>query len=485
VGVNEDIVSERAVLSGICKHGSEAYFDVVDLLQPSTFTSTSNKILFECIQHIFKNNEQSTIDIPSIFAAAQSLNLYHVINTKGETEYIHAVLSCDVDLKNVRQFAGKIRKLEITRLLRSQLKKADKSLVDVTGDENITSILGIAEDAVFDFTSLLNENEEKPTRIGDGLTEYMDHLVANPVKQIGLSTGFAHYDEAIGGGLRPGTINMIAARPKVGKTILGNNIGYNVSKKIPVLNMDTEMSLEDHRHRTLARMTKINIGDIETGQFAQTPDQKEKVYRAIKFVEESVNYHHKSIAGTPFEEQIGIMRRWLVKEVGLNDDGTAKDCLIVYDYLKLMDAKGISQDLKEYQLLGFYMSTLHNFAVRFKIPILAFMQLNRDGITKEGTESASGSDRIIWLCSNFTIFKNKSDEEVAADGNDAGNRKLVPVVTRHGPGMEFGNYINVDMMGWCARIEEKKTRQEITQTNKDINQGFESTGGGNESVEFN
>ena len=245
------------------------------------------------------------------------------------------------------------------------------------------------------------------------------------------------------------------------------------------------MSIEDHRHRTLARMTKINIGDIETGQFAQTPDKKEKVYKAIKCVEENVNYHHKSIAGTPFEEQIGIMRRWLVKEVGLNDDGTAKDCLIVYDYLKLMDAKGISQDLKEYQLLGFYMSSLHNFAVRFKIPILAFMQLNRDGITKEGTESASGSDRIIWLCSNFTIFKNKSDEEVAADGNEAGNRKLVPVVTRHGPGMEFGNYINVDMKGWCARVEERKSRQEILQEEKNKNQGFESSGGGDESVEFN
>lgn len=40
------------------------------------------------------------------------------------------------------------------------------------------------------------------------------------------------------------------------------------------------------------------------------------------------------------------MRRWLVKDVGLNDDGTAKDCVIFYDYIKLMDTAGLSQDVK-------------------------------------------------------------------------------------------------------------------------------------------
>ena len=102
----------------------------------------------------------------------------------------------------------------------------------------------------------------------------------------------------------------------------------------------------------------------------------------------------------------------------MHPDGTAKDCVIVYDYLKLMDSQGISQDLKEYQVLGFMMTSLHNFAVRYKVPILGFIQLNRDGITKETTDTASGSDRIIWLCSNFSIFKRKSDEEIADDGDD-------------------------------------------------------------------
>jgi hypothetical protein len=154
------------------------------------------------------------------------------------------------------------------------------------------------------------------------------------------------------------------------------------------------------------------------------------------------------------------MKRWIVKEVGLNSDGTAKPCVIFYDYLKLMDSQGIGQDMKEYQVLGFMMTSLHNFACKYQIPIVAFVQLNRDGITKETTDTASGSDRIIWLCSNFTIFKRKSDEEIAEDGVDSGNRKLIPVISRHGPGIEENDYINCHMKGWCAKIIEGKTRIE-------------------------
>ena len=155
------------------------------------------------------------------------------------------------------------------------------------------------------------------------------------------------------------------------------------------------------------------------------------------------------------------MRRWLIKEVGLNEDGTAKDCVIFYDYLKLMDSAGISQDMKEYQVLGFMMTALHNFATKYKVPIVAFIQLNRDGITKESTDTASGSDRIIWLCSNFTIFKRKSDEEIAEDGPNNGNRKLVPLISRHGGGLDDNDYINCQMKGWCAKITEGNTRLEL------------------------
>ena len=243
------------------------------------------------------------------------------------------------------------------------------------------------------------------------------------------------------------------------------------------------MTKNDHIHRLLAMMTEIDISKIETGKFNESPNLNTKIEKAISELK-STPIYHKSIAGKSFDEQMSIMRRWIVQEVGLNDDGSAKPCVIFYDYLKLMDTQGMSQDMKEYQVLGFMMTSLHNFATKYQIPIVAFVQLNRDGITKESTDTASGSDRIIWLCSNFTIFKRKSEEEMAEDGPDNGNRKLLPLVSRHGGGLDDNDYINCYMKGWCAKITEGKTRLELVNGNGS-NDGFTIQESNSEEIPFN
>lgn len=464
-----DASAERAVLSGIYNHGDEAYFDVADLLQDTSFTIDTNVMLFKCFKNIFENNPNTVLDIATIFSAAQELGLGAVLNKKEEVQHIQAIIAFPVELDNVRKFAAKIRKLEIARLLEKELDKAKSKISDVQGTEPVGSIVGIAEDVIFNFSSVLTDTDNNPTYIGDGIDEYIQDLIDNPIDQIGIPTGFPIYDQAIGGGLRKGTVNVIAARPKTGKTLLSDNIGYNIAAKqnIPILNLDTEMMKEDHINRILAMMTEVEINNIETGAFSKSPNKKNKIAQAAKKLKD-MKIYHKSIAGQAFEDQISLMRRWLIKDVGLNEDGSAKDCVIFYDYLKLMDTQGMSQDMKEYQLLGFMMTALHNFATRYKVPIVAFVQLNRDGITKESTDTASGSDRIIWLCSNFTIFKRKTDEEIAEDGPENGNRKLLPLVSRHGGGLDDNDYINCHMKGWCASITEGKTRLELMNSNNNI-----------------
>jgi replicative DNA helicase len=469
-----DPSSERAVLSGILKYGETAYLDVADIVQSSTFTIDSNQIIYKCIKNICEKETKPSIDIASIYASAQELELSHILSKKDEAQHLKAIFDFPVHLENIRKFATKIRKLEIARSLHSQLKETQDKILDINGSESISSILGIAEDAIFNFSSNLGtDTESAPEIIGSEIEEYIADLQNNPIDQVGIPTGFSVYDKAIGGGLRRGTINVIGARPKVGKTLLSDNMGYFIANKlkIPVLNMDTEMTKNDHIHRLLAMSTEVEMSKIETGKFAESPSLLEKINKAVQELKNTPLFH-KSIAGKSFEEQISIMRRWLVREVGLNDDGTAKECVIFYDYLKLMDSAGISQDLKEYQVLGFMMTSLHNFAMQYQVPIVAFVQLNRDGISKESTDSASGSDRIIWLCSNFTIFKRKSDEEIAEDGPDSGNRKLVPVISRHGGGLDDNDYINCHMKGWCAKIIEGKTKLEVANNIKSKNDGF-------------
>ena len=468
-----DPSAERAVLSGILQYGETAFLDINDIISETTFTVDSNQIIYKCLKNICEKNNNPKIDLAMVYSSAQELELSHILSKKEEAQHLKAISDFPVNIENIRKFAAKIRKLEIARQLYKQLDVVKEKLLDVNGSESVTSILGIAEDSVFNFvTTITGDNDNSPTLIGHGIEEYIEYLQTNVIDQVGIPTGFPVYDQAIGGGLRKGTINVIGARPKVGKTLLSDNIGRNIAKLgIPVLNMDTEMSQKDHIHRLLAMSTEIEINKIETGKFAESPSQKTKITEAAKELK-TLPIHHKVIAGKPFDEQLAIMRRWLVKEVGLNDDGTAKDCVIFYDYLKLMDTSGIDKDLKEYQLLGFMMTALHNFAVKYQVPIVAFIQLNRDGITKESTDSASGSDRIIWLCSNFSIFKRKSDEEIAEDGPDNGNRKLIPVISRHGGGLDENDYINCHMKGWCAKITEGKTKLEISYNTKSTKDGF-------------
>jgi len=469
-----DPSAERAVLSGIFQYGEKAYLDISDIVEESTFTIDSNQFIFKCLKTVLENNpSQESIDIASIYSVAEDLGLSNILSKKEEAQHLRAIKDFPVNIENIRKFAAKIKKLEIARALHKELENTQDRLLDVNGSETIASILGIAEDSIFNFVSSLSKDDNSPECISDGIDEYVEFLKTNPIDQVGISTGFPVYDQSIGGGLRKGTVNVIAARPKTGKTLLADNMGLHIANKlkIPVLNMDTEMSKNDHIHRLIAMSTEIEINKIETGKFAESPVNSAKINQFVKELKDTPLYY-KVIAGKPFDEQLAIMRRWIVKEVGLNEDGTAKDCVIFYDYLKLMDSAGLSQDMKEYQVLGFMMTALHNFAVKYKVPIVAFIQLNRDGITKESTDTASGSDRIIWLCSNFTIFKRKSDEEIAEDGGSSGNRKLIPIISRHGGGLDDNDYINCHMKGWCAKITEGKTKLELANNIKTQGTGF-------------
>jgi replicative DNA helicase len=457
-----DPSAERALLATICQYGEDVYIDISDIVSESTFTIDSNKIIFQCLKYVLDKNPKCSIDIGIIYSAAKDLGIDHILQKKDEALHLKAILDFPAKKENCITFAAKIKKLEIARKLYHELENTKEKLLEVSGTESITQIMSIAEDSVFNFASKITDTDNAPSHVANGLEDYITNLIENPISQVGISTGFPAYDAAIGGGLRKSTINVIAARPKTGKTLLADNMGFYIANKlkIPVLNLDTEMTKEDHLNRLIAMTTEIEISKIETGKFTDSSVMIEKVNNTVSELKNTPLFY-KPIPGKPFDEQLSIMKRWLVKEVGLNSDGTAKPCVIFYDYLKLMDSQGMGQDMKEYQVLGFMMTSLHNFACKYQLPIVAFVQLNRDGITKETTDTASGSDRIIWLCSNFSIFKRKTDEEIAEDGVSSGNRKLIPVISRHGPGVEENDYINCNMKGWCAKITEGKTRIEV------------------------
>jgi replicative DNA helicase len=458
-----DIVAERGILSGICQYGIDCYLDVSDIVNEKCFTNLYNQSIYTAIKLLIDEKGVENIDLASIYSISNELGLNNLFSKKDCAEHIKSLFVFHIEKKNIRRLAAKLKKLEIARALIQQTKDIENRLLELTGEESVSQILGVAENALLDFSAIVNDSDDDPVSITEGLQEYVEHLADNPVDQIGVPTGFPEFDRAIGGGLRRGTINVIGARTGVGKTTLGINMATNIANKnIPVLYLDTEMNKEDHIHRVLARRSLTDLSSIETGKFIDKLSAKRQIFDSVgKISKTTAKYYHKCIAGMPFEEQLSIMRRWILKEVGLDENGKVKDCVIVYDYLKLMTSDNLSSSLQEYQLLGFMMTSLHNFGVKYDIPFLTFIQLNRDGISRETTGAASGSDRVVWLCSNLTLFKPKSDEEIAEDGRDKGNRKLVNVKVRHGAGLESGNYINCFMRGEIGSVVEGETKFQL------------------------
>ena len=235
------------------------------------------------------------------------------------------------------------------------------------------------------------------------------------------------------------------------------NVAYHAAKTdIPVLLLDTELNRQTQMNRLAALASNVELNRIETGQFGSVPEEREAVL-SVREPIESLPITYCSIAGQSLRCVLSLARRWLMRNVGLDDAGQAKPCLLIYDYIKLMNADDLKGNISEFQILGFLLTELHNWALRWGLPILATVQLNRDGVEKEGGQVIAGSDRILWLCSSFTILKRKLKEELAEDPPAHGTHKLVVTDTRYGPAMEPTDYINVKSQLKCARFVEGKT----------------------------
>lgn len=459
-----NVASERAVLAGICSYGIDCYLDVEAFLEDGTFTVDFNKVMYKCIKHTI--NKVDKIDFVSLLSAATDLSLGDYVNKPDVLKHFHGVLSTPIQLSGISGHAKKIRRLQFARHLQDTIKEAYKSLNEISGEESLSDIVAIAEAPIQNASiSYLKKDENRPQDIGEGLDEYLEFLVSDEPKQIGVPSGFPSYDIAIGGGFLRKCVDLVGARMKMGKSTFCENVVLHVAGKlnIPVLVLDTEMAKLDHWNRSLANLSGISINDIKVGEFKSDLQKTQCVKEAVKSLKE-MPYKYINVSGKGFDEILSIARRWVLREVGFEPTGRTKDCLIIYDYFKLMDSSGISESMQEHQAMGFQATKLHNFCVEHDVACLSFVQLNRDGIAKESSDIISQSDRIGWTCTSFTILKDKSIDELADDGPKNGNRKLVPVLSRHGPGMTDDGYICLEMKGELARMREIGTVRRLSRS---------------------
>lgn len=446
-----DPAAERIVITGLLHNPDGVYNNICDAVAAQDFVGEKNRLIFEAIESLLRKNivKIGAMEIISTIngidpAAATQFSLL---------EYVNVLLDDKVIAENIRPFATRIKRLSMTRELKIRMEDAMERISHITGDEKLTEIIALAEAPIAQFSSNTLGQHFSTTNISTDLGDFLKFLAENPERPMGISSGFPLYDKFIGGGMRRGGIHVVGGRAKAGKSSFLLNVAYNCTMRgIPVLYLDTEMVEDYMRTRLLARASKVDISDIEQRNFLRIPEMAKRLDATAKELEGS-EFYYQNINGRPHEEWISIVRRWIIQKVGRNADGTTKDCLVVLDYIKTTNMEHVG-DFREDQYLGQLMNDLQNVAISFNVPVLAGVQLNRDGISRTDQGVVSGSDRIIHLCSSLAILKQKSQEDQVADPISNGDRKLQIIASRYGAGTDDTVYINIKSdLSKCLMVE--------------------------------
>lgn len=451
-----NIAAERAVLAALCQYASEAHTDCIDLLRPEIFTDTKNSLIYLTLSSLLKNN-RTEIDIASIYSEATSLNYNNMICEKQEDkDYLKALFNFSISVSNVRDQVALLYKLYVARTLQDSAKRTFKELDEINGTEGLDSIISIPEK---NLTSTINKlsYEDDIEIIGNSVDEYLEYLSNGNNNMLGIPSPYPIYNHVIGN-LRPG-ISCLAARIKQGKSVFCKEIGINIAMNgIPTFYVDTEMTWDEQLTRMISSMAKIPIRDIETGKFRHDPSANKKVKIAADILRK-IPLVHKNVSGQNYEEIISLLKRWVHKCVGIDSStGRAKSpCVVIWDYIKLMNTDSL-KSMKEYESLGYTMNAMHDFSKQYNCPIFAACQLNRDGATNTSDVNIASSDRIGWACTNLSIFRRKTSDEIGEEGIKNGNAKLIPILGRQMQNLDDGDHINFLFDKDTLEIKELNTR---------------------------
>ncbi len=437
--------AERILLGTIIRNGKNSLIDSQGLSISSTdFTSPINRAVYLSLEKLSEDPRCERFDIESVKMQAQVLGYSDILASPDSQKYIELLKEASTDKENLPMFGWTIKKYSVIRDLYERYQDAISYISNISGQEDLSEIIRNAEGKIIDFVTGI-DNGDGLSSMGEDIVAYIQKMLeSEPIDQVGIPTGYTLYDEAIGGGPRRGTVSVIGARPKVGKSFVALNMSRNIAKAgIPVLYLDTELTKSYQKNRLLSIESGCPLRTLENYSFNKSEKlSKDVVEAGIRI--EKFPFYYQNISGMSHTEALAIARRWIVKNVGFNSQGKANDCVIVYDYMKLTSGEGLTKFTPEYITLGLMLTEMHNFAVKYEIPIIGFVQLNRDGIDNDDGSIIAGSDRILWLCSSMAVLRNKTEDDAQLCGWQFGNKKLSVMETRQGSGLENeGDYINL------------------------------------------
>jgi len=433
--------NEAAVIACVLKDPSN-YFEVDSKLCDNDFLTPHHKAIWIIIKTLVREGVVS-IDTSSILNQASAMKLEDHI---GGYDYVTALFDKSIDPLNIDFYIQRV----LDASVKVKVVQAVQDIGDLT-DQNRTltgetlTAETIVEHAQQKFLQISIESEKgtEAVNIADGIPDLLEEVTSRPCDVRGLSTGFHRMDQAING-LEPGTLTVLGARPKVGKsTILLNwakHIAYTV--RVPVLIIDTEMSTREQQFRLLSTLSGVAEREIINGIYVDDPQKVDAVNGAVTILDSGLILHKYYPDFTP--EGVASLTRKYQHQFGVG-------CLI-FDYIKLPTADlQLIGNVKEHQSLGFLCVALKNLGGQLGIPVITAAQIGRTGANKGHVTPAdfADSDRILRYANTLLGLSAKSKKELEEieerHGRDtmlaAGTHRLQILDTRAGG----SNFAGIDL----------------------------------------
>ncbi len=364
--IPQNLQAERAVI-GACLLSVDALGTVSEILKPEDFHDMNNKAVYEICLSMYLANKP--IDLVTFQSEAVSRGIFERI---GGQPFLAELVSDTMVISNAGYYAEIVQG---TALRRRVIEAGQKiSALGTKPDIETGEIVSEAEKIILDASA--EKETTGPVSIqtaAQSALARINELKSGARKNTGFMTRFADLDRIIAG-FQPGTLNIIAARPSMGKTALALNIaqfGGNNEANSHVLFFSLEMSTEQLTHRMFSAQTLefgegVRLSAITSGELNEYASYA--VSRAAESLQSRNIYLHYSseLSAMDFRTKC---RRFKTRHPDLG--------LIVVDYLQLMNAGRKSNDTRQYEVAEIS-RVMKSVAVELECPVIALSQLSRE-----------------------------------------------------------------------------------------------------------
>lgn len=372
------IEAEQAVIGGLLldDDSSERVQKVLAMLKPDSFYSRPHKILFEEITRMHR--EQKPVDGLTLFDELERKSLTVSV---GGFAYIAEIAKNTPSAANVVAYAMRVRETAMERYAINRMTEATELLYSrngMTATQKYEAVQAI-------FTQLTDHAKTGSRRGLRSFGEVMEDWVSDLEKrfdpsgeQRGMSTGIPSLDRMLSPkGLVKGSLFVIGARPKMGKTTLYSQMAINcaVREGKPSLLFSLEIPGDQILEKLVGQKSGVNPNIF----YLPATDDADQVYqgdydsdfnRAIETANRLSEIDMLYIDDTP-----GLSLAHIVSES--RRIKREKGCvgMILVDYLTLMTAEKADRNDLAY---GMITKGLKNLAKELGCVVVLLTQLNRE-----------------------------------------------------------------------------------------------------------